>query len=222
MLIGAAKCARRTNRRSQAAQNATGFVPVLSSFSVRHSMTLNDRCHDNSQRKFIYMALLISLTAPSAGDVDAQAPNLLQPPILFIGGVQISLECDSLEEAARSAEFLERLVEVGQRQQRLLGERLETLRDEKALHQPDADPARFEEALARQLDEEEPPRFIIFSHEDNTRSVWQWGQNFVTHYDDRGREGPSALVNPATIVEAAIRASAFGAIRSHRGSAQAA
>lgn len=168
------------------------------------------------------MTLLISLTAPSAGDVDAQAPNFLQPPILFIGGIQISLECDSLEEAVRSAGFLERLVEVGQRQQRLLNEKIQTLRDEQALHQPDTDPARFEEALARQLDADEPPRFVIFSHEDNTRSVWQWGQSFVTHYDDAGREGPSALVHPPNIVEAAIRASAFGAIRSHRGSAQAA
>jgi hypothetical protein len=161
----------------------------------------------------------ILITGPAKTDLDAQTTTRDRPR-LWIAGVEIIMPCQTLPQATRSLEFLQALGELARYQRHRLREHVEVLRPTPILQRPEtATDEEFEAAIAREY--AEPPRYMVFDHDTNgperPRTVWPWGSDLITHYNTDGDEAASLPVEPATVVQAAIRASAFGPIVSHHG-----
>jgi hypothetical protein len=161
----------------------------------------------------------ITINGPSKTDLNSQAGTIDPLLRLWIAGVQIITPGKTLAEATGSLEFLQALEEVAGRLRHRMLQQVTALRHQQILERPEtATEEEFQEAVAREF--APPPPAIVFYHRvDPTgpRTVWPWGSDLITHYDDAGAERGSLTVEPANIVIAAVRASVFGPILNLRG-----
>lgn len=165
--------------------------------------------------------LQLCIQDPDATDLDSQWPGPDQVPRLWISGVQIATPCATLDQANRTLTFLSGLEKLAGQQRERAAIQVEELRIQQVLQQPGAGTeAEYEQALARECAENSTPRFTVFFHAPRDggtpRTVWPTGYDMITHYAADGTEHRSLAVAP-DIVSAAIGASAFGPVISHRG-----